>query len=334
MKTKNNTRRRKRRHSSAKKRSRFRTRNWREYNAALVQRGSLTLWLDEAVLQEWRNQERTGRRGTPRTYSDTAISTGLTLKMVYRLPLRATEGLLSSLLKLMGLTQLSVPDHSTLCRRQKSLQMALPQQHKDHALHVVVDSTGCKIYGEGEWKVRQHGISKRRTWRKLHLAVDEASGEIVGAVLSTNDVADSAALPALLEQVEEPIAQLSGDGGYDKRPCYDTLRRHQEEQGQPLRVTIPPRQGARIWQHGNSQAERLARDENLRRVRQVGRRKWKEESGYHRRSLAETAMFRFKTIFGDKLSARVFENQAAEAFLRCAALNRMTQLGMPDSYAL
>jgi IS5 family transposase len=332
VKTKKTTRRRQRRHRSAQKRSTFRTRNWAEYNAALVQRGSLTFWVDEAVLQAWLNHQHTGQRGAPRTYTDTAIHTGLTLKVVYRLPLRATEGLLTSLLKLMGLASLPVPDYSTLCRRQKTLEVALPQQHKGQAIHVVVDSTGCKIYGEGEWKVRQHGISKRRTWRKLHLAIDEASGQILGAVLSTNNVADSAVLADLLEQVEEPIAQVSGDGGYDKRVCYDTLRKRQDEQGEVLRVTIPPRHGARIWQHGNSKAERLARDENLRRVRQVGRRKWKEESGYHRRSLAETAMFRLKTIFGDKLRARVFDSQAAEAFLRCATLNRMTQLGMPDSY--
>ena len=334
MKTKKTTKRRQRHRRSAKQRSTLRTRNWAEYNAALVQRGSLTLWVDEAVLEAWLNHEHTGKPGAPRTYTDTAISTGLTLKVVYHLPLRATEGLLRSLLKLMGLSSLPVPDHSTLCRRQKSLQVALPQPRKGQAIHVVVDSTGCKIYGEGEWKVCQHGISQRRTWRKLHVAVDEASGTIVGAVLSTNDVADSAALPVLLEQVEEPIKQVSGDGSYDKRLCYDTLRKHQQEQGEALRVTIPPRQGARIWQHGNRKAERLARDENLRRVRQVGRQKWKEESGYHRRSLAETTMFRLKTIFGDKLSARVFENQAAEAFLRCAALNRMTQLGMAESYAV
>ncbi len=333
VKTKNTTKRRQRRRST-KKRNTFRTRNWAEYNAALVQRGSLTLWVDDAVLEVWLNHEHTGQPGAPRTYTDTAISTGLTLKVVYRLPLRATEGLLRSVLKLMGLSSLPVPDHSTLSRRQETLQVALPHQRKGQALHVVVDSTGCKIYGEGEWKVRQHGISKRRTWRKLHLAIDEASGQIVGAVLSTNDVADSAALPALLEQVEEPIKQLSGDGSYDKRVCYDTLRKYQEEQAQPLRVTIPPRHGARIWQHGNSKGERLARDENLRRVRQVGRQKWKKESGYHRRSLAETAMFRFKTIFGDKLSAQVFQSQAAEAFLCCVALNKMTQLGMPDSYAV
>lgn len=315
-----------------KKRS-YRIRNWREYNAALVQRGSVTLWIDQAVLSGWLNQQRTGKRGASNTYTDAAIVAALTLKVVYRLPLRATMGLLGSLLKLMSL-QLPVPHYSTLCRRQKTLQVALPRPMKDHALHVVVDSTGCKVYGEGEWKVRQHGISKRRTWRKLHLAVDEATGEIAAAVLTTNDVADSTVLPHLLEQVEEPIKQLSGDGGYDKRLCYDTLRERQEEQGVPLRVAIPPRRGARIWQHGNSKQERLARDENLRRIRQVGRKRWKEESGYHRRSLAETAMFRLKTIFGDKLSARVFEMQAAEAFIRCAALNTMTQLGMPDSYAV
>jgi Transposase DDE domain len=315
-----------------KKRS-YRIRNWREYNAALVQRGSLTLWIDQAVLSGWLNQQRTGKRGASNTYTDAAIVAVLTLKVVYRLPLRATAGLLASLLKLIGL-QLPVPHYSTLCRRQKTLQVALPRPVKDQALHVVVDATGCKVYGEGEWKVRQHGISKRRTWRKLHVAVDEATGEIAAAVLTTNDVADSIVLPHLLEQVEEPIQQLSGDGGYDKRLCYDTLRERQKEQGVPLKVAIPPRRGARIWQHGNSQQERLARDENLRRIRQVGRKRWKEESGYHRRSLAETAMFRLKTIFGDKSSARVFEAQAAEAFIRCAALNQMTGLGMPESYAV
>jgi IS5 family transposase len=334
VKTKNNTRRSPKRRRSAKTKKRsYRIRNWREYNASLVQRGSVTLWIDQAVLAGWLNQQRTGRRGASNTYTDAAIMAALTLKVVYRLPLRATAGLLASFLKLIGLP-LPVPHYSTLCRRQKNLEVALPRRIKGQALHLVVDATGCKVYGEGEWKVRQHGISKRRTWRKLHVAVDETTGEIAAAVLTTNDVADSTVLPHLLEQVAEPIQQLSGDGGYDKRLCYDTLRKRQEEQGVPLRVAIPPRRGARIWQHGNSKQERLARDENLRRIRQVGREQWKEESGYHRRSLAETAMFRLKTIFGERLSARVFETQAAEAFIRCAALNQMTGLGMPESYAV
>ena len=156
----------------------------------------------------------------------------------------------------------------------------------------------------------------------------------MAAVLSSNNVSDGEVLPQLLEQVEEPIAQLSGDGGYDKRPCYQALQERQPEQGQPLKVTIPPRRGARIWQHGNSRAQRLARDENLRAIRQVGRVRWKQQSGYHRRSLAETAMARYKRIVGEKLQAREFSRQAKEAFLGVLMLNRMTALGMPQSYAL
>jgi len=331
---KKNTRRSPKRRRLQNKKRTYRTGNWKEYNAGLVQRGSLTLWIDQAVVDGWLSAERSGGRGASPTYSDLAILAALTLKVVYRLPLRATQGLLASLLQLMDLAHLPVPDYSTLCRRQQTLEVALPRSVSGSALHLVVDSTGCKMYGEGEWKVRQHGISKRRTWRKLHVAVDAATGLILGAVLTTNDVADGAVLPALLEQVGEPIEQVSGDGSYDQRPCYDTLRQRQSEQATPLRVTIPPRQGARIWQHGNRQAERLTRDENLRRIRQVGKKRWKEESGYHRRSLAETAMFRYKGIFGDKLSARLFESQAREAFIRGAALNTMTGLGMPESYVV
>jgi hypothetical protein len=191
---------------------------------------------------------------------------------------------------------------------------------------VVVDSTGVKVFGEGEWKVRQHGYTYRRTWRKVHLGVDEASGEMVAAVVSTNTYSDSQLLPDLLEQVEEAIKQVSGDGGYDRRSCYEAIGARQ------ARATIPPQRNAKIWQHGNTKAERLARDQNLRRLRQVGRAAWKRESGYHRRSLAETAMFRLKTIFSDRVTARGFAGQAAQLLVRCAALNRMTQLGRPDSY--
>lgn len=313
---------------------RYHIRNWQEYNQALVQRGSLTLWVETAALDGWLNQERSGKPGASNTYSEVAIATGLTLKAVYRLPLRAAQGLLASVLHLLGQAALPVPDYSTLSRRQKTLAVTLPRPTQCQGLHLVVDSTGCKLYGEGEWKVRQHGYSKRRTWRKLHLGVDAATGEIVAAVLTTNDVADGAVLEDLIAQVPEPIAQLSGDGSYDQRPCYELLRQRQQAQDHPLRVTIPPRHGARIWQHGNSHEERLARDENLRRVRQVGRQRWKAESGYHQRSLAETTMSRYKGSFGGKLSARQFEAQATEAFIQCAVLNKMTSLGRPDSYAV
>jgi IS5 family transposase len=335
VKNKKNIRRSpKRQRCNTKKKRRYRTRNWSEYNASLVRRGSLTLWIDKSVEDGWVNEELSGRRGASKTYSDNAIEMTLMLKVVYGLPLRATQGLLASLLKLMQLEHLPVPDYTTLCRRQQTLEVAVSRGAAGEAIHVVVDSTGCKIFGEGEWKVRQHGYSKRRTWRKLHVAVNEATGEIVGAVVSSNDVADSAALPELLEQVEGPISQISADGTYDKRRCYDTIRQRQGEQEEPITISIPPQKNARIWQHGNTKQERLARDQNLRRIRQVGRQQWKEEIGYHRRSLVETAMFRLKTIFGNKLSARTFDSQATEAFIRCVALNKMTALGMPESYAV
>jgi len=304
----------------------YRLRNWSQYNKALVQRGSLTIWVSKSVLQAWNNTGRTLRRGRPADYTDTAILCMATLGEVYRLPLRATEGLLRSIVKLLGV-KLSVPDYTTLCRRRRKLSVELPRQQKSEPLHVVVDSTGIKVYGEGEWKVRQHGYSRRRTWRKLHLAVDQATHEFVAVVVSTNDFKDSQLLPDLLEQVGDEMSQVSADGAYDSRNCYDAIRER------AARAAIAPQKRAKIWQHGNTKAERHIRDENLRAIRQKGRREWKRESDYHRRSLAETAVFRVKMIFGERVSARSFDGQAAQLLVRCAALNRMTHLGMPASYA-
>ena len=305
----------------------YRLRNWKQYNSALVQRGSLTLWVSDDVMTAWRNTDKTGKPGRPRTYSDTAVLCMATLKEVYHLPLRASKGLTLSLMNLLGL-HLPVMHYSQLSRRCARLEVTLPRRKKNEALHMVVDSTGVKVFGEGEWKVRQHGYTKRRTWRKLHIGADEATGEIVAAVVSTNNVADSQVLEDLLEQVEEGIEQVSADGAYDKRNCYQALGKRK------AKAAIPPRRNAKIWQHGNSKEERLIRDENLRRIRQVGRKQWKQEVSYHRRSLAETQMYRVKTIFGDRVSARQFAGQATQVLVRCAALNRMTHLGMPDSYAV
>ena len=277
------------------------------------------------MLAAWHEHERSGRRGCPRTYSAAAILTMATLSEVYGLPLRATRGLLLSVMELLGLC-LPVPCYTTLCRRRQSLRVVLPRRKKSEPLHLVVDSTGVKIYGEGEWKVRRYGWSKRRTWRKLHLGVDEATGEVQAAAVSTNSCGDGQALPALLSQVEGEIKQVTGDGGYDDRRCYDAIR----ERG--ARAVIPPQKGARIWCHGNSKAERHDRDENLRYCRAHGRAKWKRDFGYHRRSLAEVGVFRLKMIFGERASARNFAGQAAQLLVRCAALNRMTHEGMPDSY--
>lgn len=258
-------------------------------------------------------------------YSDLAILTIATLKAIYGLAGRQCQGFMESLFERMGI-DLLVPDHSTVSRRLGRLSINLPVKAKTEAKHVVVDSTGVKVYGEGEWKTRQHGISKRRTWRKLHLGVDEETGEILAAMVTTNDLGDGQMLPDLLDQIEGEIEQVSGDGAYDQKQCYDAIRERE------AKATIPPRRGAKIWHHGNTQAERHPRDENLRRIRKVERKAWKQESNYHRRSISETTMFRFKTIFGSSVRSRKFDNQAVELFIKCTALNRMIQIAKPESY--
>lgn len=278
--------------------------------------------------------ERSGRRGASNIYSNNAIVTALVLKEVYHQTLRGTQGLLESVLRLMDVPDLPVPDYSTLCRRGKSLMVPLNKSVSKEAVHLVIDSTGCKVFGEGEWKVRQHGHSKRRTWRKVHLGIDEATGQIEAAVLSTNGTSDGEMLPELMSQVRRPVRQVSADGAYDTRPCYDVLEQRAEQQGTEITIAIPPRHGARLKQHGNVKGRPLSRDQNIRRIRKVGRKRWKEETDYHRRSLAETTMFRMKTIFGDELSARCIENQGTETFVRCQILNRMNQLGKPDFYGV
>ncbi len=304
--------------------STYRIQNWSEYNQGLKQRGSLTFWMDESVLDSWIIPHLSGRQGASLYYSDIAILTMATLKAVYRLAGRQCQGFLESIFELMGI-DLSVPDHSTLSRRMRHLSVDLPVVPKSGARHVVVDSTGVKVYGEGEWKTRQHGVSKRRTWRKLHIGVDEQTGEILGAVITTNSSDDGTVLDDVLEQIDSVIEQVSADGAYDQQQCYDAITRREAE------PVIPPRKNAVIQQHGNCKTPPKPRDETLRYIRKHGRKKWKRDSGYHRRSLAETTMFRLKTIFGGVLKSRRFENQVAELMIQCAALNRMIQIAKPES---
>jgi hypothetical protein len=192
-------------------------------------------------------------------------------------------------------------------------------------LHLVLDSTGLKVYGEGEWKVRKHGYSKRRTWRKLHLAIDAETHEIQAVMVTEAKVDDAEAVDHLLKPIDRPVASAAADGAYDKRKVYRVL------EPRTGTILIPPRKNARIWKHGNAVGPPLARDENLRAIRRAGRRAWKRAVGYHRRSLAETGVFRLKTIFGGHLASRDPGNQVTEGTIRVRALNIMTHLGMPSS---
>lgn len=303
----------------------YRAKNWSKYEKALVQRGSITFWMSDDFEKTWLYAGEK-QRGSQFEYTDQAILVMLTVKEVFHLTNRGVEGFVHSLFRMMKIN-LPVPDHSTLSRRSKDLKVKLPKK-TSQSLNIVMDSTGLKIYGEGEWKVRMHGVSKRRTWRKLHVGANPEDSEIQAVLLTENNVSDDAAVEVLLEQIEQEIVKFAADGAYDKRKVYDSLNAHSPD----VNILIPPRKNARIWKHSNTKAERLKRDENLRSIRKHGRKEWKNESGYHKRSLAETTMFRLKTIFGDELSARLLETQTTQALVRCAALNKMTHLGMPQSY--
>ena len=305
-----------------KEKRQYRIRNWTDYNKALIERGSLTLWIDTRATDTWLDQDSPARRGRRRTYTDAAILCSLLIREVYHLPLRSTQGLVSSLLRLMRV-ELPAAHYSTLSRRARSLSLSLATS-SSKIKHLVIDSTGLKVYGEGEWKVRTHGADKRRTWRKLHIAMDAARQQITSALITDKDELDRTALPHLLEHTGGEIKYVCGDGAYDFEQCYEAIKQHE------ARPLIPPRSDAVV--RGKSPFEQ--RDENVRRIRKRGRRQWKRDSGYHRRSLVETAFFRLKTLFSERLRSRRTDTQKAEAEIRCLAMNRVTQLGMPQSYPL
>lgn len=303
----------------------YRIRNWAAYNAALVQRGSLEVWLSPESQGAW-YAKATGEPGAPATYSDAAITCVLSIRKLFHLPLRQTEGFVRSAFTQSG-TTLTAPDYSTLSRRGRYLLVKLPKKAKKKTI-IVVDSTGAKVYGEGEWKVRQHGKSKRRKWKKIHIAIDE-KGEVRAADVSDEGTTDADVVASLLGQEAATITAFHGDGGYDKRKVYEECHARQVRH-----VLIPPQHNAKIWQHGNRAAPPHPRDANLRAIRNGGRKRWKEESGYHLRSLIENTMFRFKTIFGDRVLSREDRRQVTELKLALAMLNRMFELGRPESYAV
>lgn len=296
----------------------YRVTNWPEYDRALVRRGSLTIWFDEAFLRERWRPAPTGRRGAPFQYSDLAIQALLTLKAVFDLPYRMVEGLAGSIVRLMGLT-LPIPDHTLLSRRAQTLTVQIPRRQRAGPIHVVVDSTGLKIYGEGEWKVRRHGAGKRRTWRKVHLAFDAKVKDALAVEVTTEAWTDGEVFQGLLDQIEGDIAQVDGDGAYDTCGVYDAAMERDAT------VAVPPRENAVPWEADHPRTQALAA------IAAPGLPAWKQAVGYHRRSLAENGIYRFKQLFGERLASRLFETQVTEVHVRVAALNVMTYLGMPVS---
>ena len=300
----------------------YKTTNWQNYNQALRQRGSLTVWFDPSMHWE---AIPSGRRGRQQAYSDAAIQACLTLKTLLGLPLRQATGFVASLLELSGLGW-SVPDFSTLSRRQKTLNVTIPYRGSKGPLHLLVDSTGIKVEGEGEWHTRKHGGSKRRVWRKIHLGIDEETLEIRAVEVTSSNVGDAPILPDLLAQIpaEEELATVTADGAYDTRACHDAIA------VRDAAAIIPPRRNARPWKPDSAGAR--ARNEILRALKHLGRALWRNWSGYHRRSRVETKMNSVK-LLDQRLMSRDFDRQVAEVQIRAVVLNRFTALGIPMTVA-
>jgi IS5 family transposase len=303
--------------------TRYRVGNWAEYDRSLVQRGDITLWLSPDAIEYWKPVP-SGKRGGQRRYSDTAIETAITLRTVFNLPLRQTEGFLRSLLELMAVG-LEAPDHTTLSRRSRHLTVRLRRPATNKPIHLIVDSTGLSIVGEGEWAAAKHGKKGKRGWKKLHLGVDRA-GVIVAQVLTDGNTDDAATAPELLGQLEGQLPDFIADTAYDSRPVYDAAT------ARGAAVVIPPRNNATVG--GRSGAPCAARDRTVERIREVGRRHWKKESGYHRQGTVENAFFRYKSMIGDRLRARHPMAQKTEALIACDVLNDMFELGRPVSKAI
>ncbi len=292
-----------------KYKTRYRVWNWRAYERALVQRGDVTLWLSADARDAWRPSP-SGHPGGQKRFSDLAITTALTLRLVFRLPLRQAEGFLRSVLSLMDV-DLEAPDHTTLSRRSRRLDIALHRVPANGPLHLIVDSTGLSIMGEGEWAAAKHGGRGQRGWKKLHLGVDR-SGVIMAQTLTEATVDDAMTGIGLIEALDADTARVTADA------AYDTIAFYHAATARGATVVVPPSKTAKV---SRRRPRSSARDRTIMTMQTIGRRRWKKETGYHRQARVENAFFRYKSIIGGGLRARSPGGRVTEAVIACNVLN-------------
>ncbi len=305
-----------------KYKTKYRVGNWPAYERALVQRGDVALWLSTDAIDAWRPAP-CGQRGGQRKFSNLAIETALTLRLIFRLPLRQAEGFLRSVLSLMHV-DLDAPDHTTLSRRSQYLTVEFHRVPANGPIHLVVDSTGLSIVGEGEWAAAKYGGRGQRGWKKLHLGVDRL-GAIVASALTDSTVDDATTGVGLIEAIDDDIARVTADAAYDTVAFYEAAG------ARGATVVVPPTKTARV---SRRRPRSSARDRTITVVQTIGRRRWKKVSGYHQQARVENAFFRYKSILGEGLHARTPGGQTVEVQLACNILNRMTELGKPESYGI
>jgi IS5 family transposase len=299
----------------------YKVTNWSSYNEGLKQRGSITLWIQSEQRISWR-YTAAKKRGGQILYSDSAIELSYIIRKLYHLPLRQTEGFISSLFKQMS-WELPVPDYTTICKRGKKLNVSLSIKAKPGITDIVIDSTGLKVYGEGEWKVRKHGAGKHRTWMKMHIAANEETQQIEAVTLTTNSIDDATEVNPLLKQIDKPIGSAKADGAYDKSKARKVLNERK------IKQVIPPQHNAVI--SIKKQPYLRSRNKAIKEIKSIGRDEWKKKSNYHQRSKAETVMYRYKTIIGNNLSSRKPETQKTEVRIGCKILNVLLQVAKPVS---
>jgi len=307
----------------------YKIRDWKRYNKSLEDRGDINIWIPEDMVNRWQysySKKEIKKRGGSYIYSDLAIIFCVTMRYVYKLPYRANRGYIKSLFRLLKI-ELAIPSISQLCKRSKQLSFESMVCGKKKITDIAIDSTGLKVYGEGEWKVRKHGAGKHRTWMKLHVAIDIETQEIVAMELTGNSIDDATCAEPIIASVESTgrsIRSLRGDGGYDKEKVRKVAYEKNIEQ------IIPPQSNAVVDKDEHAWMQQ--RDKAIGRLKEIERKDWKVEVGYHKRSLVETAMFRYKTIHGGHLKSRNIDNQKTEVKIKCKILNMFINLAKPDSY--
>lgn len=300
--------------------------NWKKYNQSLRQRGNIDVWLSSDAIYDWYNYDRIyDGTGTPELYTDLAIITIHEIRKVFKLPLRQTQGFINSIFGLHNI-DITCPDFSTLSRRLKKLNIKSPRykvtDKPDKSIETIaIDSTGLKRFGRDEWHQEKHKVSPKRSWRKLHVAVDEKH-IIQSATLTDRFASDDAVVEELLNQIDVGIQQATADGAYDKTPVYNKIQAHSPN----IKIVIPPAKNAVLNSKNHNQ-----RNFNICEIKDNGRMHWQKQHNYGRRNYSELSIQRYKRILGNAVQSRTLACQKQEAMIGCGVLNKMTKLGMPVS---
>lgn len=310
----------------------YNKRDWKAYDRGLINRGNITIWFSQDAVSGWHPpRDVPKQRGRQQQYTDLSIETALTLRLVFHLPLRQTEGFVSSIISMLKL-DLRAPDHSTMSKRGKVVRLSKKSESESDSegICVIVDSTGVKVFGEKEWMNYKHGTRQRKVWRKLHLCIDK-EGKVLSSKLTCHTQSDPSAVDSLLKDIQSPIDEFIADGAYDAEETYNGLNNHKDRLNQenPIKAIIPPNTGFREARETDD-PQRL---HNIRVIEDKGKAQWQKNTNFGQRARVENTMYRYKSTFGSKLKSRDFQNQITETQIAVQVLNRMASLGMPKAEA-